>query len=545
MNDLSKLFLNVSDGDTVTLNENGVYSISPEDSFVLENLFFSNTANQSENPNGTRFCGIYLENKNNITIDGNGAVILIHGIMTPFIFKKCRNVMLKNLTFDHYRPTMSEMTVILSQPGRAVVRINDEYIYKIKDNDLIWQSENKNNGEKYWEIKYKGPGVLTNSYNLETGIIDDMIAGKNDSWGGFPDIEKITQLQKGVLKLEFKDKDKKIPVNTVAQTRSIKRLQTGGAIDECENIVLENLRIMSMNGFGILAQNSKDLTYINLDCTPKQGRTIVSDADFFHFSGCSGTVNVIGCKAKGAHDDIINIHGTHLKIISLDSENNSVLLRYSHAESWGFNPYYPGDEIEFVSGNCLTSYHKTTVKSLKKINNTDFLVFLNSLPEKEPKDNDVIENVTRTAALNVFNNQFSCIPSRAVLCTTRKDVHIENNLFMNMGAPVLCVADDANFWFESGKSGRIYFENNIVINCSVREENSGSDVIRYEPVVMDKEFNQPVHNFLSVKNNKFYNYFSDRYTINLNYLNEAEIKNNYSNVSLVTKKGKGCVKVSV
>lgn len=311
MNELSEIFKAARDGDHITL-ENRIYEVAPEDGFHLTGMFFSNTAKQDENPDGERFCAIYLENKSDIVIDGNGAVVMLHGKMTPFIFCRCRNIVLKNIGFDHYRPTMSEFTVTKSAPGTAEIRINDEFGYITEGNMLYWCGDKNKQGEPYWQIPYKGRGVLTNAFDPSTGVIDDMICGEGDSWGGFPDIETLTETEKGILQLRFRDKNRLIPAGTVAQTRSIKRVQTGGAIDRCNDVTLENLRIFSMNCFGILAQNSSNLLYTGLDCTPKKGRTVVSDADFFHFSGCSGDVRVINCKAKGAHDDIINIHGTHL-----------------------------------------------------------------------------------------------------------------------------------------------------------------------------------------------------------------------------------------
>jgi len=532
MNELSELFRNVSDGDNITLEKDKIYSVAPEDSFHLKGFFFSNTAKQAENPEGERFSAIYLESVNNVTVDGNGATVMIHGKMTPFLFHRCKNITLKNLRIDHWRPTMSEFTIVESAPGYALIKINSEFLYRIENNILYWHSENDFSGKPYWEIPYKGKGVLTNAYDPKTEIIDDMICGEGDSWHGFPDILELKEIEKGLVELKFRDSKKLISAGTVAQTRSIIRVQTGGAIDKCEDVTLENLRIMSMNGFGILGQNSKNLTYINLDCTPTEGRTIVSDADFFHFSGCSGEVKVLGCKAKGAHDDIINIHGTHLKIIELDRKNNTVLLRYSHLESWGFEAYEKGDKIEYVSGNTLLPYGEANVLCVEQKSPTDFLVFVDSLPDRNPAENDVVENVTRTASLLVENNVFERIPSRAILCTTRKDVVIRNNTFRNMGASALCVADDANFWFESGRSGNIYFENNIVVNCAARYKSCGSDVIRYEPVVMDKESTEAVHKNLYVRNNHFFNSNGDKYIIDLNYLENSEITDNTSDVPL-------------
>lgn len=535
MNDLSERFINVSDGDIITLEKNRIYEIAPEDSFHLKGLFFSNTAKQEENPDGERFCGIYLEGRSNITIDGNGATILIHGIMTPFIFKKCRNIVMKNLTIDHFRPTMTEYTVTECRPGSAVLKINDEYLYRIDGKIIYWHSESDFSGKPYWEIPYKGPKVLSNAMNPETGIVDDMICGKGDSRGGFPDIMHIDVLDKNTLRVEFRDREKLITEGTVVSTRCIIRYQTGGASDESENIILENLRIKSMNGFGILAQNSRNITYRNLDITPAEGRTIVSDADFFHFSGCSGEIKVLNCKATGAHDDIINIHGTHLKIVSINRDKNTLLMRYSHTESWGFNPYIAGDEIEYVSGNTLLPYACAKILNCRQKSNTDFEIEVDSIPDVEFAENDVVENVTRTASLYVEGNTFERIPSRAILCTTRKDVTILNNTFRYMGAPVICVADDANFWFESGRSGKILFDGNTVVDCGARETKIGCDVIRYEPVVMDKSSDKAVHGKIIIRRNKFINNLAEKYTINLNYVREAEISDNESNVMIVEK----------
>lgn len=531
MNELSEIISNVNNGETLKLPCK-TYSIAPEDSFVKYGLHFSNTANIDENPDGERFCGIYLENKENVVIDGSGSTVMIHGIMTLFIFKNCRNVVMKNFTFDHYRPTMNEFTVSECEKGRAVIKLNEEFLYEMTDSDLYWISEKNTGGKPYWKNRYKGPYIHTNILDPQDGIVKDGVCAEGEMRPGVPDIGTVREIERGVLEIRFSKPDVYFTPGTVFQTRDIRRVQTGGAIDGCRDVRLENLRIMSMNCFGILAQNSENVDYYNIDCTPKEGRTIVSDADFFHFSGCSGSVTVRNCKAKGAHDDIINIHGTHLRIVSLDRKNSSVVVRYSHRESRGFNPYSVGDKIEFVCGSTLLCYFETSVLGLEQLNDTDFKVFTGALPEAEPHENDVIENVTRTASLTVENNVFEQIPSRAILCTTRKDVIIRNNTLRNMGGPALCVADDANFWFESGRGGNIYFENNRVVNLGARELDRGCDVVRYEPVIMDKTSKTPVHEKLVLKNNEFINTNSDEYTVNLNYLKSAEISGNKCNVKL-------------
>lgn len=129
MNRLSALFLGINDGDTVILEKNKIYDVRQDDSFDFEGYYCSNTAKIHENPDGLRRVAIFLKNKKNIVVDGNGATVLIHGKMTPFLFDGCENVTVKNLTVDYARPTMSEYTVISGGDGVYDIRINEECLF--------------------------------------------------------------------------------------------------------------------------------------------------------------------------------------------------------------------------------------------------------------------------------------------------------------------------------------------------------------------------------------------------------------------------------
>lgn len=535
MNELSTLFTEVRDNECITLEKDKVYEIAPEDSFHIFGLYFSNTATRpDENPYGERFCGIYLENRNNVVIDGNGAKVLIHGKMTPFVFKRCRNIVFKNLTIDHVRPTMSEFTITDCEKGKATFRINDEFLYRIDGNFLYWHSENSKSGKPYWEIPCKGPYIVIRAYYPETGITDGIHTADTGEYVGLPDIEKITEIEHGVLRVDFCDKEVLLCENSVVQTRLCIRTQTGGCIDECEGVKLDGITVRSINCFGILAQNSGNLLYDHVDCTPAEGRTITSDADFFHFSGCFGDICFKGCRAKGSQDDVMNIHGTHLRVMSYDRNNNSAVMRYCHDQSWGFVPYYPGDEVEFVSASTLLPYYTSTVERVSWLSDFDYLVVFSSLPENITAGSDVVENVTHTPSLTVRDCVFEQISPRGILCTTRKDVLIENNIFRNTSSYVLCVGDDANSWFESGRSGRVVFENNTVVNCCNSDTRKARSVaISYEPAIKAKENISPVHKLLIVRNNKFINTIMDSYTFRLRGLEKAEFSGNISNVPLI------------
>ena len=100
MNELSSLFADARDDSVILLQKDKTYHVCRHDSYHLDGYFCTNTASQQENPTGERFTAIYLKEKKNITIDGNGATLLVHGKMTPLLLDRCENITVKNLTVD-------------------------------------------------------------------------------------------------------------------------------------------------------------------------------------------------------------------------------------------------------------------------------------------------------------------------------------------------------------------------------------------------------------------------------------------------------------
>ncbi len=519
MNELSDIFVDVCDNTTVTLKKDYVYHVSQDDSFSLTGYYCSNTAKHRENPHGQRFSAIYLKNKKNIVIDGNGATILIHGKMTPLLFDKCKNITVKNLKIDYACPTMTEFTIVSNNNGKCIIRINPECLFEIKGNDIFRVGEADKNGKPYWKSKHTGKGIYLKLYNPDTRESEDF--NRNDL-----EFEAIERINLNTIKVVLKNKNAYFPEGHIMQIRSIVRDQTGSLFQRCNNLKFKNLRIMFMHGLGMVSQFCDTVTFNNCDFTPKEGRTIASTADFFQFSGCKGAITVENCKAQGAHDDYINVHGTHLRIVRKNKKEKSLTLRFMHPETWGFQAFEKGDKIEFIKWNTLKPFSEATVTDYKRLNGTDIKIYIDSpVPELEIKK-DVIENATWTPDLYVRNCFFGPTSGRGILCTTRGEVIIENNHFENLWGPALLIEDDCNFWFESGYTNEIIFRNNRVVNCEYAAMWEGSPVIRYSPKVMDENSREFVHGKLTLTDNSFEASKKRKHNIYLEYLKEAEIKNN-------------------
>ena len=518
MNELSKIFLESNDGDKVVL-ENKKYHVRQDDSFLETGYFCSNTAKRHENPDGTRYSAIFLKNKKNIVIDGGGAEIIVHGKMTPMLFDRCENITVKNLTVDYACPTMTEFRVLSNDNGSVVIRINDECPFRKEGNDIIWHGETGADGKPYWESCYNVQGRYVKVFNPVTEKCHDF--NRNDLT-----FDSLTQIDDHTLAGTLRNRDANLPAGSIVQTRSIVRDQVGSLFNRCKNLEFVNLRVKFMHGLGMVSQFCENVRFSDCDFTPAENRTIASTADFFQFSGCRGNIVIENCRARGAQDDYVNVHGTHLRIISKSNDENSITVRFMHPESWGFQAFEKGDRLEFIKWDTLIPYAETIVTDYKKLNDTDIKLWLDrSLPDIEI-DKDVVENADWTPSLHVTGCDFGPTSGRGILCTTRKDVVIENNRFRKLWGPALLLEDDCNFWFESGYTKNIVFRDNIVDECDYANTFETSPVIRCTPKVMDENSHRFVHGKLTIENNTFLKPNLKNHSFRLEYIKEVNIINN-------------------
>lgn len=518
MNELSSIFIDIHDGESVVL-ENRTYHVRQDDSFIEKGYFCSNTAKLHENPDGTRYSAVFLKDRKNITIDGNGAEIMIHGKMTPLLFDRCENVTVKNLTIDYACPTMTEFTVLSNDNGNVVIRINDECLFRKDGNDLVWTGETGADGKPYWEYYHTAQGRYVKVYNPDTEMCHDF--NRNDLA-----FESLTQLDEHTLSGTLKNREANLPTGSIVQTRSIVRDQVGSLFNRCKNLEFLNLRVKFMHGLGMVSQFCENVRFTGCDFTPAKGRTIASTADFFQFSGCKGKLIIDKCKARGAQDDYVNVHGTHLRIVDKNEEEKSIIVRFMHPETWGFQAFEKGDSLEFIKWDTLIPYAETVVTDYEKLNDTDIKLWLDrDLPEITI-DKDVVENASWTPSLHVTGCNFGPTSGRGILCTTRKDVIIENNRFRKLWGPALLIEDDCNFWYESGYTENIIFRNNIVDSCSYASVYEAAPVIRVTPKVMDEESREFVHRKLTIENNTFLNPITGRHAIWLEYIEEVNFIDN-------------------
>jgi hypothetical protein len=210
------------------------------------------------------------------------------------------------------------------------------------------------------------------------------------------------------------------------------------------------------------------------------------------------------CFTSGSHDDPVNVHGTHLKITSIDADQK-MIVRFMHHQTYGFEAFFAGDSIAFINPKTLQPIGNAVIKSAKLISKREMqLEITESLSEKIVAGL-CIENLTWTPEVTIRNSHFERTNTRGLLLTTRRKILIENNTFFRIGMHAILIANDATSWFESGAVQDVTIKNNTFTECGY---NSAPEnfVIAISPENHELVPGYFVHQNIRIENNTFYIY---------------------------------------
>lgn len=456
----------------------GIYELDRSKSTqVLYHI--SNTTSESEDPDPTKHIGLYLHSLKNITIDGCGSTLQMNGEMTSFVLDRCEGIILKNLNIDYKHPTQTEVEVLEEGKDYLIVQVHPTSQYRIVDEQLEWYGDG-------WSFK--------------NGIAQSYDRASNMTWRSWSPMENLiraVELRPNVLYLQYKEKPQ-VGLHIVFQMRDSFRDEVSGFVNRSKNVQLENLNFYYLGNFGVVCQYSENVTFdrCNFAPRPDSGRTNAGFADFIQVSGCRGMIDIRNSRFSGAHDDPINIHGTHLRVMEFLSPNR-LKVRFMHDQTFGFEAFFKGDDIELVDPLSLLAVEKAKVKEAKLVTPHEMELTLSGplSPEVIQRKDLVVENVLWTPEVRITNNYFERIPTRGILITTRRKSLIEGNTFYGMQMSGILVADDGLSWYESGPVHDLTIRRNTFLNC-------GEPVINIAPE--NREYKGAVHKNITIEENYFY-----------------------------------------
>ncbi|MDE5678499.1 MAG: right-handed parallel beta-helix repeat-containing protein [Phocaeicola sp.] len=469
----------------VLVFEKGRYDFWPEGA-VRKEYFITNTSTEQECPSKMKTIGLFFEEVEGLTIEGNDATLMFHGKMTMLAMAHCRQMTLKNLHLDAERPGGSELTYTRVDGQGVEVSFHRDSRYEIADG----------------KIHLYGEGWRSNRIHCIEYDPQSEHFFYSQGWNQLAASEA-KEVAPGIVRFatpaDFRPK-----VGNTLTMRDIIRDQVGMFIYESGDVTLDRIGMHYMHGLGIVSQYSRNLTMHKVDCTPRErsGRILASSADFMHFSGCSGKINIFDCRYAGAHDDPINVHGTNLRAVRKINEQ-TLELRFMHGQSYGFNAYFEGDTVAFVKASTMERFASATVKSVKRLTDRTLEVaFDRAVPDGLELNHDCVENMSCTPEVEIRRCYFTRTSTRGTLMTTPRKVVIADNTYYKTGMSAILIEGDAEGWYESGPVRDILIQNNTFIDCAYNG-GPGNAVIALHPSNTVVDANRPVHRNVRIIGNKF------------------------------------------
>ena len=472
---LAKIKAEYKEGEKVILRfPEGRYEFHEKGAAVRE-YYISN--HDQTNP---KKVGIALEDMKNLTLDGQGSEFVFHGRMLPVSLLRSENCLLKNFSIDFENPHIAQVKIVENDPQDGIVFEPAPWVdYRIAK-DSIFEAYGEGWTMRHsWGIAFDG---------------DTKHLVYNTSDIGCP--------TKGASEVAPRRihapgwKDARLVPGTVVAMRGWGRPTPGIFLSHDVNTTIENVKVHYAEGMGLLAQLCENITLEKFGVCLKgdaDPRYFTTQADATHFSGCKG--KIVSCNGlyEGMMDDAINVHGTYLKVVKR-VDDRTLLGRYMHGQSWGFEWGCPGDEVQFIRSNTMELVGKQnkiiSIRPYDKEQTEGAREFL--ITFQEPVDQVIneqsgfgIENLTWTPEVLFSGNVIRNNRARGSLFSTPRKTIVENNLFDHTSGAAILLCGDCNGWFETGACRHVIIRKNRFVNALTNLFQFTNAVISIYPEIPD------------------------------------------------------------
>lgn len=472
---LAKIKAEYKEGEKVILRfPEGRYEFHEKGAAVRE-YYISN--HDQTNP---KKVGIALEDMKNLTLDGQGSEFVFHGRMLPVSLLRSENCLLKNFSIDFENPHIAQVKIVENDPQDGIVFEPAPWVdYRIAK-DSIFEAYGEGWTMRHsWGIAFDG---------------DTKHLVYNTSDIGCP--------TKGASEVAPRRihapgwKDARLVPGTVVAMRGWGRPTPGIFLSHDVNTTIENVKVHYAEGMGLLAQLCENIALEKFGVCLKgdaDPRYFTTQADATHFSGCKG--KIVSCNGlyEGMMDDAINVHGTYLKVVKR-VDDRTLVGRYMHGQSWGFEWGCPGDEVQFIRSNTMELVGKQnkiiSIRPYDKEQTEGAREFL--ITFQEPVDQVIneqsgfgIENLTWTPEVLFSGNVIRNNRARGSLFSTPRKTIVENNLFDHTSGAAILLCGDCNGWFETGACRHVIIRKNRFVNALTNLFQFTNAVISIYPEIPD------------------------------------------------------------
>lgn len=432
----------------------GTYHLCPE-------CAFEKYLQVSNHESGLRRVGFPLRQLKGIEIDGQGAHIVCHGRMVPFLIEDCDGVTLRRLSIDFAQPFFLQGTVIAADEAHQSfdIEVLPESNARMDHGQLVYGRGEQPGPRTWWqsiEVAY-----WVDPATRAAAAQQPRIALWNAK---LKRAAEVTQLAPNRFRLAYAASELPTVGSVMISKGTLARFAPGILVSHSRNVRLEDVRIHHAGGMGLIAQRSENLTLQRCQVTPPPGsaRVISTTADATHFVYCRGSIVVEDCLFENMLDDAINVHGIY-GVVGEQLGPATVGMSLIHLQQLAFDLAQPGDVLRFSPRDTLLPYGTRTVKSVRHVNEeymvVEFTEPLTGFLQPESR----VENMSWQPRVDFRRNIVRNNRARSLLISTAGKVIIEENRLEHPSMYAVLLEGDSDYWYESGPVSDFTFRKNVVV----------------------------------------------------------------------------------
>lgn len=438
-----------NDRDIHLVFENGTYTFLP-DYATGKYLEITNHGN------GYKKIIFNFDKFRKVTLEGNQSVFIFHGQVMPFLFERCEQISVKEITIDWDVPFnfLGEVVAINEKEGWRDIRpLREGFSWRLRNGKLEFPNIDGFN--------YTKPGSTLAFDPKEKRPV-------HGAWDIESDPNYIEELPDGLLRFHEKLSHYP-PVGSLLDSKGDRehdRYAPAFDFRSSSNIELNGIVIHYALGMGFLFERSKDIKILNSGIYLRDGtnRVVSTTADATHFCNCKGTILIENCRFENMLDDGTNVHGTYV-VVDQVIDAFTLRIKLMHFEQLGFLFAETGDELWFIRQPSPQRGTSAVVKAVKRINETyTEISFETNLPAGIRKG-DILENKTWNPAFIMRGCTIRNHRARNIVLKTPLSTVIENNFFSSMMSSVF-LRGESFFWYESGAVNDVLIRNNTFDYCA-------------------------------------------------------------------------------
>jgi hypothetical protein len=404
-------------------------------------------------PAGSNRC-LFLWKAIGVTIEGNGALLLVHSWQTGLEIDLCRNTSVNNLQFDWSPLPFVQAKIVAHDASGATVEIQSP------------------------SVMPAGPVNVTSVFEYDLQNQRPTSNRANDFWPATTATFVPTTATQAHLAMDLS----KLPDGAYVIVRFKTYGSAAVASTTAAGLSCNGLSVYSSPGMGLVFCDSSAITVTNssVDVPAGSGRWLSTCADGMHFTMCRGDVAIVGCTLARMGDDGVSLH--RLNLVSAGrTGTRAISVQHGAASKTGLPALRPGDLISFAP--LADPFHPTfTTKVVSSTAPYGLYPTISIVVDKDVSDalllGSVIANESWGPNVSIINTTVAQNRARGFWLQIPV-AQIQNCSVNQSSGPALEVRCDVNNWWEGAPATSVLINNCDFSHCNYGIGSGAADLNVY------------------------------------------------------------------